>query len=135
MVKNFPRTLGSSLFLPLCFVFSLSQVQRICAKPVNPREETSKARVIHKPEPEYPDEARGKKIKATVILRAIFRASGEVTDIKLAQIVPDDLPQELVKSFVDRSIDAARQIKFKPAVKNGKPVSMYVQLEYNFSPE
>jgi len=94
--------------------------------------DTAKARIKYKPQPQYPDEAREKKIKATVILRAIFRSSGEVTNIKLARVVPDNLPEDLAKLFVDRSIEAARQIEFEPAVKNGKPVSMYVQLEYNF---
>jgi len=30
-------------------------------------------------------------------------------------------------------VEAARRIKFVPAMKDGKPVSMFMQLEYNFS--
>ena len=33
----------------------------------------------------------------------------------------------------EKAIGAARQIRFVPARKNGQPVSMYMQLEYNFN--
>ncbi len=35
--------------------------------------------------------------------------------------------------LTERAIAAARQIKFVPATKDGRPVSMYIQLEYNFN--
>jgi hypothetical protein len=31
------------------------------------------------------------------------------------------------------AIKAARQIKFQPAIKDDKPASTYIQLEYNFN--
>jgi TonB family protein len=133
-METLRNLLVSTLFLAFCLV-SVSQVARISASPaMSLPKDAAKARVKYKPQPQYPDEAREKKIKATVILRAIFRSSGEVTDITLARVVPDNLPENLAKLFVDRSIEAAREIKFQPAVKNGKPVSMYIQLEYNFRP-
>ena len=33
----------------------------------------------------------------------------------------------------ERAIAAARQIKFVPAMKGGHPVSVFMQLEYNFN--
>jgi periplasmic protein TonB len=33
----------------------------------------------------------------------------------------------------ERAIDAARRIRFTPAKKDGVPVSMYVQVQYNFN--
>lgn len=35
--------------------------------------------------------------------------------------------------LTERSIEAARKIKFIPATKDGKPVSMWMQLEYNYN--
>jgi hypothetical protein len=35
--------------------------------------------------------------------------------------------------LTERAIAAARQIKFVPAIKGGRPVSVFMQLEYNFN--
>jgi hypothetical protein len=36
--------------------------------------------------------------------------------------------------LTELAIEAAKKIKFVPATKYGYPVSMWMQLEYNFSP-
>jgi outer membrane biosynthesis protein TonB len=41
--------------------------------------------------------------------------------------------QALPYGLTTRAVRAARQIRFTPAEKDGKPVSMYIQLEYNFN--
>ena len=84
-----------------------------------------KARVSKKPKPKYTKDARKHQIEGTVILRCVFRASGEVTDISVVQGLADGL--------TERAIEAARKIKFIPAMKDGHPVSMWMQLEYNFN--
>lgn len=91
----------------------------------SPKEVTSKARVLSKPEPQYTEEARKNQVTGTVILRAVFSSTGQVTNI----IARAGLPYGLT----ERAIAAARQIKFTPATKDGHPVSMYIQLEYNFN--
>jgi len=96
---------------------------------------SSKAVVKSKPEPHYPKEARKRRIEGTIVLRAIFRASGEVTDIKFVRVIPEDIPDEVVEALTTECVRVARKIKFEPAMKDGHAVSMYVQLEYNFRPE
>jgi TonB family protein len=86
---------------------------------------TSKARVLSKPEPQYTEEARKNQIVGTVVLRAVFSSSGQVTNIRAVSGLPYGL--------TDRAIAAARQIKFVPATKDGHNVSMWMQLEYNFN--
>lgn len=89
------------------------------------KEVTTKVRIISKPEPQYTEEARKKQTTGTVILRAVFAADG-----KVRAIVPlSPLPNGLTAN----SIRAARQIRFVPAMKDGKPVSIFLQLEYNFN--
>jgi len=66
------------------------------------------------------------------VLRAVFAADGRVTNVHFVKAIPKDLPKDSVKFLKQRSIEAAKQIKFTPATKGGRPVSMYVQLEYNF---
>jgi TonB family protein len=85
----------------------------------------TKARVLSKPEPQYTEDARKNQITGTVILRAVFTSSGQVTNISARSGLPFGL--------TERAIAAARQIKFVPATKDGHAVSMYIQLEYNFN--
>jgi TonB family protein len=85
----------------------------------------SKVRLIVNAEPSYSEEAREKEIAGTVILKVIFGADGRVGNIRIVQGLPHGL--------TERAIDAARKIKFIPARKDGKFVSMWLQLEYNFN--
>jgi TonB family protein len=84
-----------------------------------------RARLLLKPEPQYTEEARRNQITGTVVLRVVFASSGEVVQIRAVRQLPFGL--------TERAIAAARQIKFAPAMKSGHPVSVYMQLEYNFN--
>jgi TonB family protein len=90
-----------------------------------PRDVDQKARIISRIEPQYTEEARQHMAAGTVVLRAVFSASGEVTYIRVVSALPYGLTEE--------AVGAARGIKFSPAMKDGRPVSQYIQLEYNFS--
>jgi TonB family protein len=81
--------------------------------------------VLSKPEPQYSDEARRNGVIGTIVLRTVFSADGVVKNIRVMQALPYGL--------TTRAVRAARQIRFTPAEKDGKPVSMYIQLEYNFN--
>lgn len=89
------------------------------------REVTTKARLLSKPEPVYTQAARNEQITGTVVLRCVFAADGTVKHILVVQALPNGLTQQ--------SIVAAKKIKFIPAMINGKPVSMWMQLEYNYN--
>lgn len=88
-------------------------------------EVTTKARVLKKPEPSYTESARNAHVEGTVVLRAILAADGQIKNI----LVLNPLPLGLT----ERAVAAARKIKFQPAAKDGRPVSMFVQIEYNFN--
>ncbi len=89
------------------------------------KEVTSKARVLEKPEPTYTESARKNQITGTVVLRAVFSSSGQVTNIHAVSGLPDGL--------TERAIAAAKNIRFVPATKDGHPVSMWMELQYNFN--
>lgn len=89
------------------------------------KEVTTKPQVLSKPEPQYTEEARKHQVTGTVVLRAIFSADGQVIGIFPLKALPDGLTRKAIK--------AARQIRFVPATKDGKPVSTYLLLEYNFN--
>ena len=84
-----------------------------------------RARLLSKPEPHYTEEARRNQITGRVMLRAVFASSGEVVQIQALSTLPFGLTEQ--------AIAAARQIKFLPATKGGRAVSVYMQLEYNFN--
>ena len=94
-------------------------------KVFNGKDVTSKARILSKPEPQYTEDARKNQVTGTVVLRAVFSSSGQVTQIRAVSGLPYGL--------TERAIAAARNIKFTPATKDGHNVSMWFQLEYNFN--
>jgi tetratricopeptide (TPR) repeat protein len=83
-----------------------------------------KAHVLDVPAPEYALENQGQPI--TVVLRGIFTADGHVRGV-----FPLDSDQ--FQGFGLACIKAARKIRFTPALKGGKPVSMYMEFQYNFN--
>ncbi|HEV2912575.1 MAG TPA: energy transducer TonB [Pyrinomonadaceae bacterium] len=90
-----------------------------------PKDVTQKARILSRPEPQYTEEARRNQISGTVVLKAVFSSSGQVTNIRAVTGLPFGL--------TERAIAAARQIRFTPAMKDGRAVSQYIQIEYNFN--
>jgi len=94
-------------------------------KIVTSKEADTKVRLISKPEPIYSNEARNEWITGTVVLKCLFASNGSITNIRVVQGLP--------KGLTERAIAAARLIKFIPATKDGSNVSMWMQLEYNFS--
>jgi TonB family protein len=89
------------------------------------KEVTTKVRILSKAEPRYTEEARKDQLTGTVILKCVFAADGHVRAVRVVAGLPDGL------TF--RAIVAAQQIRFIPATKDGHPVSMWMQLEYNFN--
>jgi len=89
------------------------------------RDVDQRVRILEKPEPGYTEAARAHDINGTVVLTVVFTAGGQVTDIKVIHGLADGLSE--------RAIAAAQRIKFTPALIYGRPVSMRLQLEYNFN--
>jgi|ERR1051326_2480721 TonB family protein len=98
-------------------------------EPVYSLKEVDKKLVIKepRPEPNYTRAACEKDIRGHVLLQAVLTSDGKVDDIEVLQGLPEGL--------TEGAIEAARRIKFKPAVKNGRPVSVRLKLEYNFFSE
>ena len=93
--------------------------------PFSPRDVDRKAQILWRLEPQYTEQARANRIEGTVVLRAVVAENGWVKNIRVMSGLPDGLS--------DKAVEAAEQIKFSPAIKDGHPVSQYIQIEYNFS--
>jgi len=91
--------------------------------------------IKNKPEPDWPKSIK-KKCDCTVVLRAVFTSKATVTNVHFVEIKPD-APEGMsvkdIEAIIERAIAAAYQIKFKPATKDGRPVAMWMELEYRFT--
>ncbi len=89
------------------------------------RELTKKARVLDMPQPELTEAARNDLVNGNVILRCILASDGTVKHLLVVKGSSHGLTEAALRS--------ARRIKFVPATIDGRPVSMFMQLEYNFN--
>jgi len=88
------------------------------------RQVTSRAIILSKLPANFTDEARSHRVNGTVVVEAVFRANGEVTDIAIRSGLPYGLSEQ--------SIEATKAIIFVPGEKDGVPISQHLIVEYNF---
>jgi TonB family protein len=84
-----------------------------------------KALVVIRREAQYTEQALRYGVNGFVKVRAVLSVSGKVTNIEVVKGLPHGLSES--------AIGATREIKFVPAMKNGQPVSQYIQIDYAFS--
>jgi TonB family protein len=102
-------------------VNSTSESERLYA----PTDVTTRAQFSHKPPPLYTERARQKQRSGKVVLRVTLASDGRVRHILALRHLPDGL--------TENAIAAARGASFSPAVRDGRPVSTWTTLEYNFN--
>ena len=79
---------------------------------------------LNRVKPEYTPQADSSDISATVEARVVFKSDGQVGDIEIIMWAGFGL---------DESAAAAiRQLRFKPATRDGRPVSVRATVRYNF---
>jgi len=83
-----------------------------------------KAEITGKPEPGYTREARRAGAQGVVVLKVLLLGDGKLDRVRVVRRVPYGLTENAIR--------AACEIKFKPAMKGGAPVSQWVTLEYVF---
>lgn len=83
-----------------------------------------KAQITFNPQPQYTEEARKNQVQGVVRISMVMTASGQVQNIRVVSGLPNGL--------TEKSLEAARLIRFIPAQKDGRNVSQYVTVEYNF---
>lgn len=81
-------------------------------------------RALSMVDPKYSDAARKAKLQGTVVVAVAINENGEVDAAKVVRSLSRDLDQN--------AMDAAKQYKFAPATKDGKPVAVQLAIEMNF---
>lgn len=86
----------------------------------------SKPVALNRPRPNYTEEARKDKVQGSVRARVLVGSDGIVKQVKIAGAgLPDGLNEE--------AIQAAKQMRFQPAMKNGEKVAYWVTVEIEFN--
>src|SRR3989475_3131116 len=80
--------------------------------------------ILAKPNPMYSDEARKLGLEGEVLLEVIFPASGPVQVVRVTKGLGHGLD--------DAAVRAAQQIRFKPALQDGKPVDFPATVHIEF---
>jgi TonB family protein len=92
--------------------------------PEKPDENETPLKIISKPRAIYTDKARSSGVSGIIRLAVGFSADGKVKHILIIKPLGYGLDEQAVR--------AAREIKFEPAIKDGKPISKVKFIEYSF---
>jgi protein TonB len=80
--------------------------------------------VIYKVDPEFSEEARKAKFMGVVLVNLIVDPQGRPQNVHILRGVGMGLD--------DKALAAVKQYRFKPAIENGKPVPVELNVEVNF---
>jgi protein TonB len=104
-----------------------SAVQRASSEEPEKASEASLAStedgLVHRVEPQYPEQARQQGIQGAVVLEVQIGGEGAVQDVHVISGPPE---------LAQASIDAVKQWRFNPRLVNGNAVPMQTRVTLNF---
>jgi TonB family protein len=120
------------IILILCLLATFAVAQKVVRKqrnfPVTQKIQVadSPVKIISQPKAPYPNQFSGTiHMIGVVRLKVTFLETGQIGDISVISSLPYGATQN--------AIDAARKIKFQPAIKEGKSQTVSKTVEYRFS--
>ena len=85
---------------------------------------TAGVAILYKPNPPYSHEGRALKLQGDVVLEVVFLASGQMQVIRVVSGLGHGMDEE--------AIQAAKRIRFTPAMRHGQPVDFPALLRIEF---
>jgi protein TonB len=79
---------------------------------------------ISTPEPEFSEEARKAKVAGNVVVYLVVDEHGNARNVRVVRGIGMGLDE--------KAVEAVKQYKFKPAMRNGVPVAVEMNVEVNF---
>jgi len=79
--------------------------------------------LIKKVNPKYPRKARKQKIQGVVVLKAKITQDGDIVDLSVVSGDP---------LLVQAAVDAVKQWKYRPYLRDGQPVEVDTEITVNF---
>jgi TonB family protein len=80
--------------------------------------------LLYAPNPYYSKDSRGVKYEGSCVLRLVVDTEGRPNDIRVVRPLGHDLDE--------KAIETVKQWKFRPAMKDGKPVAVQIMIEVHF---
>jgi tetratricopeptide (TPR) repeat protein len=93
--------------------------------PIIPITNSIRPTILYREKARYTEEARQVKVNGTVELQVIFRSDGVLVIHRVLEYLPYGLTLA--------AVEAASKVQFKPAIKDGAPVSIRGPLTYTFN--
>ena len=81
--------------------------------------------VVYRVEPQYSEEARKARYQGTVVLQAIVRRDGTIDIVRVVRSLGFGLDE--------KAIEALKQWRFRPGMRNAEPVDVSLNVEVNFN--
>jgi TonB family protein len=138
IARNLPRV--SIILLLFCVTLLVAQEETAKTPPPPPtqtvvvngvsepvykvRDGVTPPRAIYSQDPEFSEEARSQKVQGTVMLGLVVTSAGKATQVRVLKGRGYGLDE--------KAVEAVSQWKFKPATKDGKPVSVEIAVEVDF---
>ena len=121
---NIPAEVAKQYQLPPSLL-EASQADIEAAKPILGMELGFRPQILYRERARYTDEARANKIGGTVVLRVIYSKQGKLIVLGVVRGLPYGL--------TENAIEAAKKIRFNPAMKDGQSVNVIGNVEFTFS--
>ena len=84
----------------------------------------SRPTVISSPDPDYTEEARREHKEGTVLLWAVLGEDGSMREVKACRCIGNGLDE--------KAIEAVSKWRFQPALKDGRPVAVWLNIQVSF---
>ncbi len=97
----------------------------VSAQPLRVAADIMERYVINHPQPSYPEFARRAKIEGAVTLGVVIGADGAVKRIRVLSGDPE---------FAAGAVDAVRQWRYRPYVRDGQATEVQTELAFHFKP-
>jgi len=86
--------------------------------------DVSAPKLVFSPDPQFSEEAKRAKYQGVCVVSLIVDAQGNPRRVQVVR--------HLGKGLDKKAVEAVRQYKFEPAMHNGEPVAVEVNIEVNF---
>ena len=98
--------------------------EKCAARIYQSKEVTQRPKFGPRDSPGLTPEALAHGVRGRVVVSAVLCRTGKITDVQVIEGLPFGM--------TERVVEAARRIEFEPAMKDGRPVSEVIRIEYEF---
>jgi TonB family protein len=123
---------------PFCILLAITSVFVFGAAAQKKEDPPPQAVLISAPQPVYPKEAKDAYIGGRVVLRVVVDETGTLVSVSDAtgpfHLCGSGKADPRLKALRESAIEAIKQAKFSPAMKDGKPVKSVALFSSTFDP-